>query len=389
MVFAIGRARFTWNPARAALLTAAALATMLAVQPLQAGPATCRQIEAQLASTGADPRAARKYDRAIRAQRLELQKISAQLANAGCGGLFAALRPQCGMLKETMRRMERNLSSLEQARARLPAGPSQAERRRLQAAYARSGCTADAELETAALPKLNDEQPSLYDRLFGRRDNGQASGEPASGGELRGAFSARQPYRALCVRACDGYFFPVAFSSSPLNFTNDQQACEAACPGTETEVYYDEVPDEDGSKMRSGRTGAPYAELPTAFLYKRAGYKRPAACGCNPRKDFSVVAGAKPEPDDSEALASAPALDSEASSGAPDQDGSPIVRDDALTAPVEEAAAPEEPVATSEKTASVEPDETRKKPVRVVGPKFLPDPEEAIDLRAPGRTHGL
>ena len=27
------------------------------------------------------------------------------------------------------------------------------------------------------------------------------------------------------------------------------------------------------------------------------------------------------------------------------------------------------------------------KHIRVVGPKFFPDPEEALDLRAPGRTH--
>ncbi len=43
-----------------------------------------------------------------------------------------------------------------------------------------------------------------------------------------------------------------------------------------------------------------------------------------------------------------------------------------------------EPARTHE--AAARPMTEAEKNVRVVGPKFLPDPEEAIDLRAPGRN---
>lgn len=39
--------------------------------------------------------------------------------------------------------------------------------------------------------------------------------------------------------------------------------------------------------------------------------------------------------------------------------------------------------------APAPPPDTRVRRFRVVGPKFLPDPEEAIDLRAPAPTPGL
>lgn len=362
---------------RLAPLGLAALVAAFAAVPADAGPATCRQIERQLAGAGGEPRDARRYDRAIRAQQIELQKVQAQLANAGCSGFMSVLRSQCGSLQSTVRRMESNLASLQQSRAGLRGGPDAAERARLLATYQRSGCKDDAgEVRTSALPQPKRQQkPALYDNLFGEKPADAAA--PASDG-LRQAKAA--PSRALCVRTCDGYYFPIAYSTTEANFTSDQQRCEAACPGTEVELYYDRASGEDGTTMMSGRTGAPYSALPSALLYKKAGYQRPLTCGCNPQKGFSVVAGQQPLPDD-------PAAQTQAAAPAPEitpvsSEGS-VVAVPMLPKVEEKHAAVAEP--SGEKTSSLDAEPAPKRNVRVVGPKFLPDPDETIDLRSPAR----
>jgi hypothetical protein len=357
----------------------AALVATFAAIPADAGPAACRQIERQLAGAGSQPRDARRYDRAIRAQQVELQKVQAQLANAGCSGFMSVLRSQCGSLEATVRRMEANLGSLQQGRAGLRTGPDAAERAQLLASYERSGCNDGAsEVRTSALPQPKRDRPALYDNLFGdATPQSTAAGTPPGEGSPQ---AAGEPRRALCVRTCDGYFFPIAYSTTEANFTSDQQRCEAACPGTDVELYYDRIPGDDGTAMMSGRTGAPYSALPSAFLYKKAGYQRPLTCGCNPQKGFSVVAGQQPLPAD-------PAAQAQAATPAPairpiSSEGS-VVAVTPLSAPEEKHAAVAEP--SGEKTSSVDAEPEPKRNVRVVGPKFLPDPDEAIDLRAPAR----
>jgi hypothetical protein len=365
------------NPARlAASLRGAALGAAVLMLPgvtgtADAGPAVCRQIERQLASAQREPHVSRTYGRAIRAQELELAKATAQLAHADCTGFLSALRPQCSSLRSTVARMERNLASLRENRADATAKAGEGERAKLLAAYSESGCAdANDELRTSALPVQKRERSGLPDSLFGpARPDDAAEGDGAVA-----QTAARQPYRALCVRTCDGYFFPLAYSTSQQNFTGDQQACEAACPGTEVELYYDQVPDEDGAKMVSGRTGAPYTQLPAAFLYKQAGYQRPAACGCNPHKDFSIIAGRTPEPEEDAAVAGAAAA------------ASTVLAAEKPAAAAPAAVAAEEASPSHERTASVEAEPAPARHVRVVGPKFLPDPEEAIDLRAPARN---
>ncbi|HPG89875.1 MAG TPA: DUF2865 domain-containing protein, partial [Hyphomicrobium sp.] len=44
-------------------------------------------------------------------------------------------------------------------------------------------------------------------------------------------------YRTLCVRLCDGYYFPVSFSTLPSHFAQDAEACSSRCAAP-TELYY-------------------------------------------------------------------------------------------------------------------------------------------------------
>ena len=91
-------------------------------------------------------------------------------------------------------------------------------------------------------------------------------------------------YRTLCVRTCDGYYFPMSSASSPSDFERDQANCRSSCPGTEVQIYYHRRGQESDA-MVSGLSAQPYAELPTAYLYKQTGTPSPAGCACSARRN--------------------------------------------------------------------------------------------------------
>ena len=51
-------------------------------------------------------------------------------------------------------------------------------------------------------------------------------------------YSGNGTYRTLCVRTCDGYYFPISFSTTSEYFPADARSCEALCPGTEARLFY-------------------------------------------------------------------------------------------------------------------------------------------------------
>ena len=36
-----------------------------------------------------------------------------------------------------------------------------------------------------------------------------------------------------CARSCDGYYFPISYSTVPSKFPEDEQLCRRLCPATE------------------------------------------------------------------------------------------------------------------------------------------------------------
>ena len=169
-------------------------------------------------------------------------------------------------------------------------------------------------------------------------------------------------YRTLCVRTCDGYFFPMSTIASVGDFQRDQSRCEAACPGTNVELFYSERGDTKAGDMLSSVTGGPYRQLPNAFVFKRLDVTREPSCSCGSVRDSSMMGGPQ--------------------ATRPPQITSPTGSSILEVTPTRPAAS-----ATTTPTGHMpierEPDEDRK--VRVVGPRFLPGPEEAIDLQAPAR----
>jgi hypothetical protein len=86
-----------------------------------------------------------------------------------------------------------------------------------------------------------------------------------------------RPYRTMCVRLCDGYYFPVSFSVPRSRFAQDARTCERSCPG-QARLFVYANPGGDIESMVDLQ-GRPYRQLPTAFLYRT---QYVASCGCKP-----------------------------------------------------------------------------------------------------------
>jgi hypothetical protein len=85
------------------------------------------------------------------------------------------------------------------------------------------------------------------------------------------------PYWTMCVRACDGFYFPIRHYAFQRHFKDDSKKCTAAC-GNEARLFY--FPSRTGSAQTMvDLSGRKYADMPNAFAYKTA--LKPG-CGCHP-----------------------------------------------------------------------------------------------------------
>ena len=339
-----------------------------------ASSAECRNLERQLTAASSPAASqARSYDKAIRQQQQQIDKVRAQRNDLGCG--FMSFRSECGGIRATLSKMERNLAELERTRASFGAGGAKREQARILAALREKGCRGNDRVASIG----GERKRSLFERIFGNQDqqpiadpdsipNGMGSGAAWSGGS----------FRTLCVRTCDGYFFPISYSSSRSDFERDGKACAAMCPDTDVALYYHRVPNQESDQMISVASNQPYADLPAAFDYKRDGFARPAGCACGVAKENSILED-QPEVSDAGRGVAVPAARPDMAED-PESAANRVGGLDA--AALRSLTAPQASVA-NEAVASIAADEDR--PIRVVGPTFLPDPEGAIDLRAPAR----
>lgn len=376
---------------RAWLAAVLCLAALLA-WPLEANAASrlCRQLESQLADagrggSGGSPSQLRRYNLAIKAQRDQLQKARRIQRRSNCGSYDSDRgRNSCSGMASQLSRMERNLRSLEARRDELASGGGnpRRERARILAALDANGCRDASGSDQPREQVARRDNRNFFDRLFGneRRDRRYEDEEapPITERERVRSNIVVNPddgyggsHRTLCVRTCDGYYWPISYSSSRGDFVRDEQNCQTMCPGTEVRLFTHRVPEQESEEMVS-LAGEPYANMSTAFKYREADFQRPADCSCRSApKNYSVIAGngaqqggdaipaARPQsrPD--------PAADAETEAnrnGGLDQD---VVRR----------------LIESSPSADVS---DRK--VRVVGPAYLPDPPKAEARQVPVQT---
>lgn len=89
--------------------------------------------------------------------------------------------------------------------------------------------------------------------------------------------SSNGKYRTLCVRTCDGYYFPIGNAVSRNRFMRDAAQCRASC-GEEARLFY--LPSgSDNVSTSLDLAGRSYVRMPTAFKYRKS---LTDGCTCRP-----------------------------------------------------------------------------------------------------------
>jgi hypothetical protein len=232
---------------------------------------SCARIERDIRAAAEADKAERPDQLRRQAQRVsgQAQKLRAQIAQTGCEGTRFLIfgsdpPPQCASMTLRAEQLERRASALL-LQAEQPSNRKSAEARlrRLEAAYESRNCAAEqqqAQNGDAPLPPVDGVDAVQPDGSrpvvpITRSDEEQRAASYATGGGAPGA---------VCVRHCDGYFFPLSGARSR---SEANAMCQAQCPATETSVYY-----RRGAAIASAfsQEGASYSQLPNAFAYQKS-----------------------------------------------------------------------------------------------------------------------
>jgi hypothetical protein len=266
-----------------------------AVSNQPASNPVCVRLEGQLAllnSGAADPARAeliKHAEDAVGKQQADLDRTLAQSKKLGCEGigffaLFTGNAPQCQPLNAQIQQMRDNLDRMMSDLERLKSGNNydqEGQRRALIGQLAQNNCGPQYRAAATSGPG------GFLDALFG--------GTVVSPG---GDGAPSGTYRTVCVRSCDGYYFPISYSTVPARFPDDQRTCQRECPAAEAMLYSYRNPGEDISQAVS-LNGQPYTALPNAFQYRK---EFSAACSC--RRPGQSWADALKNADDSSTLES-------------------------------------------------------------------------------------
>ncbi len=222
-------------------------------QGAQANP-ICMRLEGQLATidrgagTGdpAKDEQIRRYQEAQAKQQAELDRVTLQA--------------------KQIQQMRANLDQITTSLERLRSGgigdaDRENQRRSVLTALAQNNC--GPQYAAAARGPGN-----FIDSLFG---NNQTLPPPSADlGAPSGTF------RTVCVRTCDGGYFPVSFATYQARFQDDEKTCKALCPATEATLFTYRNPGEDINQAVS-ISGQPYSSLPNAFKFRT---EFNASCAC-------------------------------------------------------------------------------------------------------------
>lgn len=86
-------------------------------------------------------------------------------------------------------------------------------------------------------------------------------------------------YRTLCVRLCDGYYFPISSAAVPGEFARDEATCQSSCSSPAMLFVYKNA---DGApETMTSLDGKPYTSLATAFKH-RVSYDASCTCTASP-----------------------------------------------------------------------------------------------------------
>ena len=247
------------------------LAPLIATLVLTLAPASskaqdtevCTRLQTQLAAyderhPAVSPKLLR-YTRAVEQHTAQIEQVRADIDAGQCTSGSVTVYgspddPACERMRVKLDDLKAELKLLEERRDRVSSGSTDIGRERLMTALRANGCRLPDDVVIRGTRDIDDETYRF-----------DLSDETAR-------------YRTMCVRSCDGYYFPISFASTPAHFPADAQRCAERCPGADVRLYFYSVTAQESEDMLSVDSQEPYLDHPNAFLYRT---KSVASCSCH------------------------------------------------------------------------------------------------------------
>ena len=246
-----------------------------ALPPTGSGSGICLQLEQRLVSEGQRGNQSRellpKLEADIRTADTAVRQAQVALDRGDCYDFFLfakSLRqtPQCRRWAGEVEAGKRRVADLDSQRQQLLGSRERTYQDDIIRELARNGCGAQYVQEA----RKRDRDSSPFGSWSTSEDDA-----PQSRNNQFGSLPFAT-YRTVCVRLCDGYFFPVSFSTLPNHFQRDADVCSSRCAAP-AELYFHQNPGADMKQATSVKSQQPYTSLRSAFRYQK---EFVAGCSC-------------------------------------------------------------------------------------------------------------
>ena len=238
----------------------------------------CHELELQLTG-GAQPASSDqlpRIDADMRTADADFRRAQSDADHGNCYddmflfGRSLKRTPRCIELDGQVQRAKATLAQLKAQRDVIVRGTSpRARHDDLIAELARNRCGDQYAREHDSQRSRSSSIFSFFSSEEDSGDNWRASQSSWFGG------SGGSAYRTLCVRECDGFYFPISTGTAESKFAEDEAKCHTQCAAP-AELYYHRT-DQDVEQMVSLK-GMPYSQAPNAFRNRKV-YIR--GCSCN------------------------------------------------------------------------------------------------------------
>ena len=260
----------------------------------QAGNNICFQLEQRLVvegQRGAQGRdALPRIEGEMRQLDRDLRTATVQLDRSDCFETWLFSRTlkrtrQCVDMANRTEDLRRKLSELDIQRQQLMGGQNtRSMQDEIIRELARNNCGSTYQQEAR---RRGGDSFNPFSSLWQDEDSGPGARPPTNQfGALPYA-----TYRTLCVRLCDGYYFPVSFATLPNHFPRDAEVCSSKCAAP-AELYYHQNPGGAVEQMVSVSEQKPYTSLRNAFRHRKE-YVKDCSCKQAEYKPSSDVPGEK------------------------------------------------------------------------------------------------
>lgn len=208
--------------------------------PAHAQSAICYDLQSRLANlqngaSGSQSRQFRRYDQAAKKMRSRIASAQKQARRAGCrtNGIRLFQKRACSNATGQIRKLQRELQKIESQRSKYGRSPrnSRRQQQELLVALRRNRCGSRNVLDGFEQPRSNT-------------------------------------YRTVCVRTCDGFFFPISTSTTSRNFGKDEAVCKGKFPGSDVSLFYHPRGSDNAMERARSVDGRTYTSMPYAFRYR-------------------------------------------------------------------------------------------------------------------------